>query len=214
MRQPLLIATRNTGKLVELQELLKDYTVSIKTLGDFGPLPQVAEDGETFEANAYLKASSYARMTGLPTLADDSGLTVGALNGAPGIHSARYGGKGLTDQARCEVLLEALQGQSQRQAAFECVISIAVPTGAALTYQGHCEGLIVETLQGTGGFGYDPVFYYPPLHKTFAEMTHAEKNAVSHRGRALMEVRQEFDKILKWIDLQMPIEPRFRCKEN
>lgn len=214
MRQPLLIATRNTGKLVELQELLKDYAVTIKTLEDFGPLPQVAEDGETFEANAYLKASSYARMTGLPTLADDSGLTVGALSGAPGVHSARYGGEGLTDQARCEVLLEALQGQSQRQAAFECVISIAVPTGAALTYQGHCEGLIVEILQGTGGFGYDPVFYYPPLHKTFAEMTRAEKNAVSHRGRALMEVRQEFDKILKWIDLQMPVEPRFRCKED
>lgn len=214
MPHALLIATYNSGKLTELYELIQGYNLHLKTLNDLGPVSRAIEDGDTFEENAYLKASAYARMTGLPTLADDSGLVVKALNGAPGVHSARYGGKGLTDRERCELLLTHLAEHEQRDAVFECVISIAVPTGAALTYEGRCEGVITRQLQGSHGFGYDPVFYYPPASQTFAEMTPAQKNAVSHRGRALAEIRREMDQILKWIDLQMPPEPHFRCKEN
>ena len=207
----LVIATKNSGKLIEIDALLKAYPVNMKSLSDFGPIPPVEEDGATFDDNAYKKAAFTARVLGLPALADDSGLVVPALGGGPGIHSARYGGDSLTDAQRCELLLQNLKGKVDRQAFFSCVISVASPTGAALTYEARCEGRIAESASGTNGFGYDPIFYYPPLNKTFAEMTPLEKSQVSHRGKALKQLQDEFDKVLLWLQQQMPVLERFPC---
>jgi len=206
----LVIATRNKGKTQEIKDLLKDFPVDIKNLGDFGPIPKLEEDGDTFDENAYKKASFAARILGQPALADDSGLVVEALGGAPGIHSARYAGENATDEQRYLKLLEEMKGKSNRRAAFECVISIAVPTGVALTYEARCEGLISQKPEGSNGFGYDPVFFYPPYNKTFAQITREEKNRISHRGKALAELKSEFDKVLVWIRQNMPfIEKRY-----
>lgn len=210
----LVIATKNANKVRELSVLMKDFPVIIKSLVDFPPIPEVIEDGCTFDDNAYKKAAFTARILGVPTLADDSGLCVDALGGAPGVWSARYGGPDITDQQRCEKLLESLRGKENRAAAFECVISIAVPTGAALTYEGRCEGVIADAPSGENGFGYDPVFYFPEFKKTFAQLSAAEKNRVSHRGRALAEVKNEFDKVLAWISQQMPVFEKVSCKES
>ena len=125
----LVLATRNAGKTDEIRALLNEFPIDIRNLNDFGPIPQVEEDGETFEANAYKKASFTARVLGLPALADDSGLAVLALNGTPGVHSARYAGRDATDEDRCAKLLQAMENVDDRRAAFECVISIAVPGG-------------------------------------------------------------------------------------
>jgi len=209
----MVLATRNQGKTREINALLKAFPVEIKNLDDFGPIPPVEEDGATFEDNAYKKASFTARVLGLPALADDSGLLVDALDGAPGVHSARYGGPNASDADRCRKLLDALHNQNNRAAAFECVISIAVPTGPALTYEGRCEGVITENPTGANGFGYDPIFYYPPLKKTFAELTIEQKSQVSHRGLALQDVADEFTKVLTWIDIHMPQPQKFHCKE-
>ncbi|MFP3979861.1 MAG: XTP/dITP diphosphatase [Desulfobacterales bacterium] len=208
-RTTLVIATRNPGKTAEIRQMLEGYPVTVKNLDDFGPIPEIPEDGETFDENAYKKASFASRVLGFPAMADDSGLCVNALNGQPGVHSARFAGSKATDADKCAKLLEMLENAEDRNAAFVCVISIAVPTGAALTYEGRCEGAIAKAPAGENGFGYDPVFYYPPLEKTFAQLTAEEKNRVSHRGRALAEVRAEFDRILKWIDLQMPVAEKF-----
>jgi XTP/dITP diphosphohydrolase len=202
----LVIATSNKGKTAEIKDLLKGFPVDIKNLDDFGPIPPLKEDGNTFDENAYQKASFAARIIGFPALADDSGLLVEALGGAPGIHSARYAGENATDEQRYLKLLEEMQGKSNRRAAFECVISIAVPTGPALTYEARCQGLITERPAGSNGFGYDPIFFYPPLNKTFAELTREEKNRVSHRGKAFAELKDEFDKVLIWIRQNMPVQ--------
>ena len=130
---------------------------------------------------------------------------VEALDGAPGIHSARYAGENATDEQRYLKLLDDMKGKSNRKAAFECVISIAVPTGSALTYEARCEGLITTEPAGSNGFGYDPVFFYAPLNKTFAQITIKEKNRISHRGKALAEFKSEFDKVLTWIRQHMPV---------
>ena len=200
----LVIATRNKGKTKEIKDLLKDYPVDIKNLDDFGPIPQIEEDGDTFDENAYIKASFAARILGLPALADDSGLIVEALDGAPGIHSARYAGENASDKEKYLKLLHEMKGKTNRRAAFECVISVAIPTGAALTYEARCEGIIAEEPAGSNGFGYDPVFFYPPFHKTFAQISRSEKNRISHRGKALAELKSEFDKVLVWIRQHMP----------
>jgi len=200
----IVIATTNKGKTAEIREMLKDFSVHIKNLKDFGPIPEIEEDGETFDENAYKKASVTARILGIPALADDSGLMVESLGGAPGVHSARYAGEKATDQQRCEKLLKEMKGKTNRKAAFECVLSIAVPTGPALTYEARCEGLIAEKPYGSNGFGYDPVFFFPPLKKTFAELSRTEKSRVSHRGKALGELKEEFDKVLTWLRLHMP----------
>jgi XTP/dITP diphosphohydrolase len=136
----IVIATRNKGKTNEIIDLLKDYPITIKNLDDFGPIPEVIEDGETFDDNAYKKSSFTARILGYPALSDDSGLVVEALDGAPGVHSARYAGPDASDEARCAKLLSELENEDNRAAAFECVLSLAVPTGPALTYEGRCEG--------------------------------------------------------------------------
>lgn len=207
----LVLATRNAGKTAEIRDLLKDFPIEIRNLDDFGPIPEIEEDGATFDDNAYKKAHFAARVLGFPALADDSGLVVEALNGAPGVYSARYAGEKASDADRCAKLLQAMEGQAHRAAAFECVISIAVPEGPALTYEARCEGQITDQPQGENGFGYDPIFFYPPLNKTFAQMTMTEKSRVSHRGKALRELQAEFDKALKWIRQHMPIVVRTGC---
>ncbi|MDY6881047.1 MAG: XTP/dITP diphosphatase [Thermodesulfobacteriota bacterium] len=203
----LVLATRNEGKISELRSLLDGFDIEIKGLNDFGPIPPVEEDGETFEDNAYKKASFTAKVLGFPAIADDSGLIVKALGGKPGVHSARYAGNGATDEKNNAKLLEALKGHENRDASFMCVIAIAVPRGPALIYEGVCDGVITKEAIGTEGFGYDPLFYYPPLKKTFAQMTQEEKNSVSHRGKALAELKTEFDKVLVWLAQRLAEEP-------
>ncbi|MFO8049093.1 MAG: XTP/dITP diphosphatase [Desulfosudaceae bacterium] len=210
----LVVATRNPGKTGEIRSLLSGQDVIIKDLTDFGPIPEIAEDGLTFDENAYKKAGFAARVLGFPAMADDSGLVVKALDGAPGVFSARYAGEKATDEENYQKLLAEMAGQEDRRAAFECVISIAVPTGAALTYEGRCKGEITTEPVGSSGFGYDPVFYFPPLQKTFAQLDSQEKNRVSHRGKALQEVVDEFDKVLTWIRQNMPIVEKFACNDH
>lgn len=199
----IVLATRNEGKVKEFQGLIKDFPIEIRSLNDFGPIPEVEEDGETFDDNAYKKALFTARVLGLPAISDDSGLVVEALDGDPGIRSARYAGEEATDQDNIKKLLSEMEGEKNRKAAFECVISLAVPSGPALTYEGRCEGEITTKQHGDAGFGYDPVFYYPPLGKTFAELSMDEKNKISHRGLALREFGAEFDKVIKWLNARL-----------
>jgi XTP/dITP diphosphohydrolase len=210
MQQPISIAlaTRNKGKKAEIKALLADFPVEIRDLDDFGPIPLIEEDGETFDDNAYKKASLTARYLGIPALADDSGLCVDSLDGAPGVHSARYAGEGATDEQNNQKLLKALENKKDRSAHFKCVISLAVPGGPALTYEARCDGVICTEPYGEDGFGYDPVFFYPPLDKTFAQLSRSEKNRISHRGKALLELQSEFGKVLIWLQQQMPpLEP-------
>ncbi|NIA04410.1 MAG: XTP/dITP diphosphatase [Proteobacteria bacterium] len=195
----IVLATGNKNKVEEFKQLFKDFPVEIKCLNDYRKLPPVIEDGATFEENAYKKASHYARVLGLPCLADDSGLVVEALDGRPGVYSARYSGEDARDWDNCEKLLREMAGKDNRKARFECVLSLATPGGPALTWEGRCEGEIITERHGDAGFGYDPVFYYAPFGKTFAEVSMAEKNKVSHRGRALAEMAAEFDKVLSWL---------------
>ena len=204
--RPLVLATRNQGKISEFRELLSGFEIEVKGLQDFGPVPPVVEDGNTFEDNAYKKAHLTAKVLGFPVLADDSGLMVEALGGMPGVHSARYAGEEATDEENNSKLLEAMKGLAHRKAAFKCVIIIAVPKGPALTYVGTSQGEITHELRGSHGFGYDPVFYYPPLKKTFAQMSVEEKNRVSHRGKAMAQLRDEFDKVLLWLEQRLSEE--------
>lgn len=206
LERPVVLATRNRGKISEFKELLSGFEIEVKSLNDFGPLPPVVEDGKTFEDNAYKKAYFTSKMLGFPALADDSGLIVEALDGAPGVHSARYAGEGASDEENNRKLLEAMKGAENRKAIFVCSIIIAVPRGPALTYEGICEGEIVHDMKGGNGFGYDPLFYYPPLDKTFAQLSLEEKNRVSHRGKAMAELRDEFDKVLIWLKQRLDEE--------
>ena len=205
--KPLVLATRNRGKIREFKALLSDFRIEILSLQDFGPLSPIHEDGETFEDNAYKKAYMTAKMRGFPVLADDSGLMVEALDGKPGVLSARYAGERASDKENNVKLLEAMKGKRNRKAIFKCVIIIAVPTGPALTYEGLCHGEITHEIKGDHGFGYDPVFYYPPLKKTFAQLSLEEKNRVSHRGKAMAQLRGEFDKVLEWLRQRLSEEP-------
>ena len=146
-------------------------------------------------------------MLGFPALADDSGLRVEALDGDPGVYSARYAGEGASDQENILKLLEAMKGKKNRRATFECVIAIAVPRGPALIYEGRCDGEIIHEMRGENGFGYDPIFFYPLGRETFAQMSSDEKNRVSHRGKAMAELREEFDKVLIWLNQRLAEEP-------
>jgi len=205
--RPLVLATRNRGKIAEFEDLFRGTGIDMRNLDDFGPIPAVEENGQTFEENAVLKARFTGRVLGLPAIADDSGLSVKALNGEPGVFSARYAGEGATDSGNNLKLLERMTDVTDREAAFVCVLAIAVPRGPALIYEGICEGVITTELIGNKGFGYDPLFYYPPLSKTFAEMTPAEKNRISHRGKATAEFRNELDKVCVWLRQRLLEEP-------
>lgn len=205
--RPLVLATKNKGKVSEFKDLFRGFDFEVKSLNDFGPIPPVIEDGETFEDNAIKKAQLTAKLLGLPAIADDSGLTVKALGGEPGVFSARYAGEGATDEANNIKLLRAMREIEQREAAFICILAIAVPRGPTLIYEGACEGLIAQEISGNQGFGYDPLFYYPPLNKTFAQMSPAEKNSVSHRGRAMAELKGELEKVLIWLRQRLAEEP-------
>lgn len=191
MGRYLLLATHNTGKKVELADLLGDLGVDLKTPADLDLDMVVAEVGRTFEENAVLKATEYARATGYLTLADDSGLEVDALNGQPGVHTARYGGEGLTPRQRYERLLQVLADVpwDKRTARFRCVVALADADGLLGTASGKCEGLISYAPAGEQGFGYDPVFFLPERGLTMAQLTAEEKQQISHRGRAIMAIK-------------------------
>ncbi|MGI9537603.1 MAG: XTP/dITP diphosphatase, partial [Desulfocapsaceae bacterium] len=199
----LVLATTNQNKVRELKQFVSEFPSEVKSLSDFGPLPEAIEDGSTFDENAYKKAHHYAKVLGIPAIADDSGLVVEALSGAPGVRSARYAGEDATDQDNCRKLLAEMKGEANRKAAFVCVLSIAIPSGPALTYEASCEGTILEAPRGSNGFGYDPLFYYEPFDKTFAEISMEEKNKVSHRGKVLTELSAEFGKVMKWLEQRM-----------
>lgn len=207
----IVIATKNQNKLVEFKEILKDSNIEVRSLADFGPIPEIIEDGDTFDKNAYKKAHHTAKVLGLPAIADDSGLVVDALDGAPGVYSARYAGPDATDKDNCTKLLAELSGEKNRKAHFSCVLSIAVPSGPALTYESRCDGIILETPRGSSGFGYDPIFYFEEYGKSFAELTMKEKNSVSHRGKALKEIKVELEMIAKWLEQRLleekPVKP-------
>ncbi|GAA3609447.1 XTP/dITP diphosphatase [Secundilactobacillus similis DSM 23365 = JCM 2765] len=190
----LIIATRNAGKAREFREMLAPKGIIIKTLADFPNIGDIAETGTTFEENATIKATAIAQQTSLPVLADDSGLQVAALNGEPGIYSARYAGDH-DDAANNQKLLTKLATvpADQRQAVFHSTLVLVKPSGAKLVVDGEVSGEILTAPRGDNGFGYDPLFYIPEAHKTMAEMTDHEKNAISHRGRAAEKMMQQFD---------------------
>lgn len=188
----IVFATRNEGKVVELRALLAGQGIRVLSLTELDqPVPEVDEDGDTFLANAAKKARVVSQATGLPALADDSGLEVDALDGAPGVRSARYAGPEATDEANNHKLLEALRGvpPARRSARFRSVLALADSSGplgdALITAEGCCEGYILEAPRGTGGFGYDPLFHVPALNATFAELGVGTKNHLSHRARAM-----------------------------
>lgn len=188
----LLIATTNPGKRAEIESILKRYSLWIISLNDLSSYPTVVEDGVTFEENALKKARTLAEFSGRVTLADDSGLEVDALGGAPGIHSARYGGEEAEDIRNNQKLLRALAGvpEEKRTARFVCVLALCAPPalgGGEWLFRGECAGRIAFAPRGENGFGYDPLFFYPPLNRTFAELDREAKSRVSHRGRALKE---------------------------
>jgi len=194
----LLIATHNRGKLREYRDLLRDVPVQLTYLDEVGIHVDVPETGRTFAENAVQKALAYARMSGLLTLADDSGLEVDALGGAPGVHSARYAGPDASDADRVRKLLTVLRGvpSEARSARFRCVIALATPEGDVYTADGTVEGIIADTPRGTHGFGYDPVFYLPELGCTMAELPPAEKNRISHRARAVAAIRPILQRLI------------------
>jgi len=188
----LVLATLNRGKAHELAALLGDLPFTLRALADYPEAVAPEETETTYRGNALLKARAAARLTGEWTLADDSGLEVDALGGAPGVLSARYGGPGLDDAGRCARLLAALHDvpEMRRSARFRCVIAIIDRTGHESVVEALAEGVILHAPRGTGGFGYDPLFYYPPLRRTFAELGEDEKSRVSHRGRAAALARR------------------------
>jgi XTP/dITP diphosphohydrolase len=187
----LVVATRNAGKIAELAELLDGLGLRLVGLDAAGVAEDLPETGDTFAANAVEKAEYVRDRTGRPALADDSGLCVAALGGGPGVYSARYGGPGLTDQQRVERLLAALAGvpPAARAASFVCVLALARPGRPTLTVEGRVDGVIAAAPAGSGGFGYDPVFFLPELGLTMAQVAPEVKNRISHRARAVRAMR-------------------------
>ncbi len=195
-----LVATHNQGKVVEFAEMLKDLSIEWLSLDDVGVTRDVEETGSTFRENSLLKARAYAAETGLLTLADDSGLEVDALSGAPGVYTARYGGEGLTAVQRYQKLLNAIQHvpEAQRTARFRCVIVLVAPDGTILgEADGVCEGVIAQAPMGDKGFGYDPIFYLPELNKTMAQLSPDQKHQISHRGRAMQAIAPRLRELLQ-----------------
>ena len=192
----LLIATRNPDKLKEIKACFQVPQLEVVSALEFPDLPEVEEDGDTLEANAIKKATILARETGLWSLADDTGLEVAALDGAPGVYSARYAGEDATYEDNCRKLLAALSGQGDRRAVFRSVIALCDPAGKAECVEGGCDGVITEEAHGENGFGYDPVFQPDGYPLTFAEMDATTKNRLSHRGKALQKARIAWEELL------------------
>ena len=192
-----ILATHNPGKLREMSDILSHLGVEVVSPADMGITVEVEETGTTFAENAMLKAKAICAASGLPAIADDSGLCVDALNGGPGVYSARYGGEGLDDRGRYMLLLNSLRGQTTRAAHFACAIACAFPDGKTLTAEGRCDGAIAFAPLGEGGFGYDPVFLVPEKGKTFGQLTAEEKSEISHRGRALRDFSAKLETYLK-----------------
>ncbi|MBI4482224.1 MAG: RdgB/HAM1 family non-canonical purine NTP pyrophosphatase [Acidobacteria bacterium] len=192
MSKRLLVATRNPGKFREFAQALRELPLELASLQDLPPVPEAEETGAMFADNARLKAHHYHLHTGWMAVADDSGLEVDALQGLPGVRSARFAGKGASDSEKIHKLLESLRGvpPRERTARFSCALSL-VDAGREIFFtEQRCEGRILEAPRGTAGFGYDPVFLVPELGKTFGQLTPAEKNRYSHRGRALEALRR------------------------
>ena len=192
-----VLATHNPGKLKEMGAILARFGVEVVSPKDLGLTVEVEETGATFAENAMLKAKAICAAAKLPAIADDSGLCVDALNGGPGVYSARYGGEGLDDKGRYMLLLNNMRGQTTRAAHFACAIACAFPNGDTLTAEGRCDGTIAFAPMGEGGFGYDPVFFVPEKAKTFGQLTAEEKSTISHRGRALESFVGKLETYLK-----------------
>lgn len=189
MIKELVAATHNLGKLEEFIVLMKDLPIEIKSLADFGRIEAPEETGCTFADNARLKAIYYARKTGMTCIADDSGLEVQALDGEPGVRSARYAGKGATAKENNDLLLRNMKFQIKRNCRFRCALAVAQPDGKILhEVDGICEGMLLHDPLGSEGFGYDPLFWSMELHKSMGEATMQEKNKVSHRGKAIRKL--------------------------
>lgn len=195
MLSELVVATHNKGKLEEFQVLLKELNITVKSLDDFGITDEPEENGRTFAANARIKAQYYAKATGMPCIADDSGLEVQSLNGAPGVYSARYAGKEATDKENNDLLLLNMKFQVRRNCRFRCALCVAMPDGKVLNeVDGICEGMLLHEPLGELGFGYDPLFWSTELHMSLGEASMEEKNKISHRGKAIKKLIQLWGK--------------------
>ena len=192
-----VLATNNPKKLKEMAAILENLGVEVVSPKDLGIHIEVEETGTTFAENAMLKAKAICEAANLPAIADDSGLCVDALNGGPGVYSARYGGEGLDDVGRYRLLLENMRGQTSRGAHFACAIACMFPNGDTLTAEGKCGGTIAFAPMGEGGFGYDPIFFVPEKAKTFSQLTAEEKAEISHRGKALVIFAEKLATYLK-----------------
>ncbi len=192
-----VLASKNAHKLVEMQTILSAQGVEVVLESDVGVDIEVEETGTTFEENSLLKARAVMECTGLPAIADDSGLCVDALNGAPGVYSARYGGPGLDDVGRYRLLLENMRGQLDRRCRFVSVITLCMPDGGVIAARGECPGTLAYAPKGEHGFGYDPIFFLPELKKTFAELSPEEKNQVSHRANSLKAFQEKLEAYLR-----------------
>ena len=197
MAEKFVLATHNPGKLAEMKAILSGLGVEAVSPAESGVEVDVEETGSTFAENAMLKAKAICAASGLPAIADDSGLCVDALNGGPGVYSARYGGEGLDDRGRCMLLLRSLRGQTTRAAHFTCAVACAFPNGDTLEAEGRCDGAIAFAPLGEGGFGYDPVFLIPEKGKTFGQIGPEEKSKISHRGKALAAFAEKLGTYLK-----------------
>lgn len=189
-----VLASHNQKKMVEMKAILSQMGVEVLSQAEVGVDLEPEETGTTFEENARIKAQAVMQATGLPAIADDSGLMVDALGGDPGVYSARYGGPGQDDTGRWQLLLKNMAGESNRACKFVSVICCAFPDGGEVMARGECPGILAQGPSGDGGFGYDPIFYLPQLGKTMAQLTPAEKNQISHRARALAGFQKEWER--------------------
>jgi XTP/dITP diphosphohydrolase len=194
-----IIATKNPGKAMEFEHIFSSRGIKVRTLLDFPEIPDVDETGSTFEENAILKAEAVAQALGKMVIGDDSGLIVDALEGRPGIYSARYAGEPKNDENNTDKVLSELDGlpEEKRSARFYCALAVAIPGQETMTVSGTCEGRILEERRGSNGFGYDPVFYVPEKGLAMAELSSDEKNKISHRANALKKLDAVLDSILE-----------------
>lgn len=192
-----ILASNNKKKLAEMREILSQMGYEVLSQKEAGLDFEAEETGVTFAENAFIKASAACEASGCPAIADDSGIVVDALGGAPGVYSARYGGEGLDDVGRYELLLNNMKDEEHRAAKFVSSVSCVFPNGDTVSAEGECCGTLTHEPHGSGGFGYDPIFFVPEYNKTMSEITAEEKNLISHRGKALRAFREKLEEYLK-----------------